>query len=1178
MHIQSQFSCFIIGEGTLTIKCCELLLAENHHIFGVISPDALISNWTKAKNIPHIQPTDNLIAFLSQQPFDYLFSIANNFVLPKEILELPRHYAINYQDAPLPRYAGANAVSWALMHQERTHGVTWHVMSDIAERDKILKQFYIDIGDDETAFSLNVKCYEAAIHSFAQLIDDLSSGQALGSKSTLDERTYFPRSKRLSAGGVLLFNRCAHDIDANLRALDFGPYPNPLGLMKLVIGSDLLIVPKLDVTNSVSKSPPGTVTTIEPNLLKVSTTSYDVALYQVITIDGQTLSIPDLVARFGLKIGYQFQDIEPDTARCIEAFDALVAEHEAFWVERLATLQPITIPYTEQKASHLRQKCYKRVKVPVPDEIPTFLQEHYQACNWGDFLFAAFAAYLARIGGTGCFDIGFRDYELRQELVGLENFFAFHVPFRVDIDCEQSFKEVFSAFREQMELTKLHKTYARDVVPRYPALRSFSEMDYEQMFPVLVERVEKLDDYQAEFGSELTLIVPSDGKECCWIYNMDALDGESIARMLDQFTTFMQGIVTDPSQPVAYLPLLSEPERRKILVEWNETQLDYPKECIHKLFEAQVERTPNAVAVIFENEQLTYRELNDRANQLAHYLQAQGVGPEVLVGLCMERSLEVVVGFLGILKAGGAYVPLDPAYPKERLAFMLEDAQVPILLTQKRLEECLPQNKARLVCLDTDWQSIAQQIGTNPVSGVRAENLVYVVYTSGSTGKPKGILMEHRSLCNLIEAMVRTLNVGTDSRILQLMSLSFDPSILEIFAALRTGATLCLARQDSLLPVLPLSQLLRDQAITTAIFPPSVLALLPEEELSGLETVITGAEPFSAELVARWAPGRHFFNIYAPSEVAIVATTTLCTDGNRKPPIGLPIANTEIYLLDSHLQPVPIGIPGEIYIGGVGLARGYLNRPELTAEKFIPNPFSAEPGARLYKTGDLARYLPDGNIEFLGRIDNQVKIRGFRIELGEIEAVLRQHPSVREALVTVREDVPNDKRLVAYIIPNQKWTPTIYELQRFLQQKLPKYMVASTFVFLEALPLTPNGKVDHRALPVPDQSQLNREETFVAPHTYVEQQLANIWAQVLGLEQIGIYDNLFDLGGNSVHVIQIISQVREFFQVELPLRNWFELPTVADLAKRIEGMVQNRSTLERGDGETSEMGRHRTPV
>ncbi|MEG4088746.1 AMP-binding protein, partial [Microcoleus sp. Pol12B4] len=788
MYIQNQFSCFLIGEGSLLIHCAELLLERGHQIFGIISLDVSISSWAKAKEIPHIQPTDNLIAFLRQQPFDYLFNIVNRSLLPKEIVELPRQLAIDYHDAPVPKYAGLNATSWALMHREKTHGVTWYVMSDSVEGGDILKQVAIDIADDDTAFSLTGKCHAAAIRAFEELVDEISTGQALSNKQNLDERTYLGHSKRLFAGGVLSFNRCADDMDADIRALDFGSYPNALGVAKLAIGSDLIVIPKLEVKDDLSKSSPGTITAIESSFLTVSTASYEVALHQVLTIDGQALSIPDLVERFGLQVGYQFKDIEPDRARRIERLDGLIAHHEAFWVEKLATLQPITVPYADPMASHLEQKQYTSVKMSIPHEVTTFLEERHLDWNQSDFLFAAFATYLGRIGGTGCFDIGFRDVELQRELIGLESFFASIVPCRVDIDYEQSFEEVFAVFRKQWELTKLHKTYARDVVARYPDLRSLPDLSRKPMFPVVVERVEKLDEHQAGFGNELTLVIPSQGKECGWLYNTEALDGDSIARMLDQFASFLQGIVTDPKGRVAEIPLLSDLDCHKILVEWNDTQADYPKDkCIHQLFEAQVEQTPDAVAVVYEDEQLTYRELNARANQLAHYLQKLGVGPEVLVGIFVERSLEMMVGLLGILKAGGAYVPLDPAYPKERLAFMLSDSQVSVLLTQEKLLTGLPEQDAYAICLDTGWGVISQESEQNLNSGVNAANLAYIIYTSGSTGKPKGTMIVHRGLVNYLSWCIKAYAVADGVGSPVHSSIGFDATITSLFSPLLVG-------------------------------------------------------------------------------------------------------------------------------------------------------------------------------------------------------------------------------------------------------------------------------------------------------------------------------------------------------------------------------------------------------
>ncbi|TFI50883.1 amino acid adenylation domain-containing protein [Mastigocladus laminosus UU774] len=669
----------------------------------------------------------------------------------------------------------------------------------------------------------------------------------------------------------------------------------------------------------------------------------------------------------------------------------------------------------------------------------------------------------------------------------------------------------------------------------------------------------------AAFDLTLTILEEPGSLKGTWNYNTDLFDDSTIARMMGHFVTLLEAIVANPQQRIDQLPMLTQSEERQLLVEWNDTQVDYPiDKCIHQLFEEQSLRTPEAVAVVFENQQLTYHELNCRANSLAHYLRSSGVGADVLVGICVERSLEMLVGLLGILKAGGAYLPLDPEYPKDRLSFMLEDAQVSVLVSQQRLVARLPESQAKLICLDEVWSEILQNEQNNPIEVVTPTHLANVIYTSGSTSKPKGVMVEHSGLCNLAQAQIQVFGLSGDSRVLQFASFSFDACVSEILMALGSGARLYLGTKDSLMPGMPLIERLRNNGITHVTLPPSALAVLPVEELPTLQTIIVAGEACPLELMRQWSKGRNFFNAYGPTEASVCAAIGKCTPLDQKISIGRPISNTQIYILDQNEKPVPVGVPGELHIGGAGLARGYLNRPELTQEKFIPNPFSGSRGAgkqgsrgekRLYKTGDLARYLPDGNIEYLGRIDNQVKIRGFRIELGEIEATLSQHPHVQASCVIAREDVPGDKRLVAYIVPQPQVTPTISVLRSFLKEKLPEYMVPSAIVILESLPVTPNGKIDRRALRAPEPSSESREK-YVAPRTPIEEILAQIWQEVLKVELVGRDDDFFELGGHSLLGTQFISRVRTKLKVEIPLRTLFAAPTIAQLALLIQQLQQ----------------------
>ncbi|WP_310488909.1 amino acid adenylation domain-containing protein, partial [Chamaesiphon sp. VAR_69_metabat_338] len=595
------------------------------------------------------------------------------------------------------------------------------------------------------------------------------------------------------------------------------------------------------------------------------------------------------------------------------------------------------------------------------------------------------------------------------------------------------------------------------------------------------------------------------------VYSTDLFDDATITRMLGHFQTLLASVVANPEQRVSDVAVLSAIERRQLLIDWNDTKKEYSKECFHQLFEMQVRETPDAIALVFNQQQLTYCELNIRANQLAHHLQKLGIVPDRLVGICIDRSPATIVAILATLKAGGAYLPLDPSLPQERLSFMLADAQVSALITSCSLAPLFKGGWGDLlaiVCIDRDSAVIRQYSPENLNICVTLDRLAYIIYTSGSTGQPKGVAIEHRGLANLAQAQIDVFNIQPSHRILQFASLSFDASIFEIVMALRSGATLHLADKESLLPGQPLLELLRDNAITHVTLPPTVLAVLPLASLPALQTIICAGESCPKDIFKKWwQPQRRLFNAYGLTEVTVWSTIAEIKYPNEQIAIGRPISNTQIYILDKHLQPVPIGIDGELYIGGDGLGRGYINRPELTVEHFIANPFDDSPqetlrdrqGARLYKTGDLARYQSNGEIKFLGRSDNRVKVRGFRIELSEIETAIGRYPNVRSVVVIDRENVYGDKYLIAYIVPNIETPNLTASLSKFLKVKLPEYMMPKAFVILDALPLNVNGKVDRDALVKLDPShEIDRE--FIEPRTPTESTLAQIWTEVLNID------------------------------------------------------------------------------
>lgn len=1500
------FRCFLMGEGTLLVQCAEQLQAKGHAILGIISQNEAIAQWSQSQQIPLLDPQTDWPAALTQHPFDYFFSIANLAIVPDKVLALPEKMAINFHDGPLPRYAGLYATSWAILNQETEYGITWHEMVAELDKGRILRQVLFPLNGDETAFTLNARCYAEAASSFADLIDDLAAGQLQPQPQDLGQRSYFGKTKRPFAAATLTFTQPAAQIEALVRALTFGPVPNPLTLPKTAG----FLVGQLTITDTPSRHTPGTITQIIPDGIQVATATQDVILSQFRTLDGAATQ-PNWTA------GTVLPSPDETSGRALTDLAENLARQESFWHKTLAQINLGEIPYLNSETDSPDSPVYAQLHAPLPAAWQEYAAAHQLPLP--SLATALLGLYLARLSGQEQFTLG---WQVDPPVTAPE--FAPVVPLNLSLIFEQSGRDNLQTALARLARTQKGQSYPRDLIPRSPDLAAAPS------YPILIT-------HSSPLSPHSSLRLTFTDNQAHWHYQPTHLAPESVAQMMHQFITFGEQLLAHPEQPLAHLSLLDSGQQQEMLVAWNNTAADYPSDlCLHQLFEQQVARTPDAVAVVYAQEQLTYRQLNDKANQLAHHLQQLGVGPDSCVGLYLDRSLDLMVALFGVLKAGGAYLPLDPEYPADRIAFMLEDAAAPVILTQAHLQHRLPPGKAQVICLDRDWGVISQHAVAPVSSPVTPANLAYIIYTSGSTGKPKGVMIEHRHVLNFFAGMDDHIPHDPPGTWLAVTSLSFDISVLELFWTLSRGFKVVLYAEkwDAAAPsdnraidfslfyfasdagenpadkyrillegakfadqngfsaiwtperhfgafgglypnpsvasaaiaaitqnvkiragscVSPLhhpvrlteewslvdnlsngrvgisfaagwqpndfilrpdnfadrkNQMFRDietvhklwqgEAVT---FPgPNgrdvAVRTLPRPIQSHLPTWVTAAgnpetfqmagekgynllthllgqsvtelaekialyrrawqeaghpgeghltlmlhtfvgddtdevrevvrepmkqylasaldltekaawsfptfkdkaqatgmslrEMFTAraltddekdaildhaferyfedsglfgtvdrcmglvnqlkgigvdeiaclidygipsEMVLRHLPhlnrvrqaalpdqtagqdlsfaalvrqhrvnylqctpsmaqmfllnegsraafrqlevlcvgGEAFpvaladelcnlvrgrvLNMYGPTETTIWSAVSSVEparyQGGHTVPIGRPIANTSLFILDQFNQPVPPGIPGELFIGGDGVARGYLNRPELTAERFVTLPLAGDTPLRLYRTGDLARYRPDGTVEFLGRNDFQVKIRGYRIELGEIERHLLAFPAVGQAVVVAREDTPGNKQLVAYLVPQSGQKIETADLREFMRGRVPTFMVPAHFLTLAAFPLTPNRKIDRKALPAPQAARQQPEATYTPPANDLEAQIATVWQQLLGLEHVGMDDNFFDIGGHSILAIQAHRLITEAVARPLAVTDLFRFTTIRALAAHL---------------------------
>jgi amino acid adenylation domain-containing protein len=843
----------------------------------------------------------------------------------------------------------------------------------------------------------------------------------------------------------------------------------------------------------------------------------------------------------------------------------------SYWREQLKDLPVLDLP-TDRPRPAMQSFRGAQLHFDLPADLTQGLEKLSQRAGVTLFmtLLAAFQVLLQRYTGQDDIVVGSPIAGRNKvDIEGLIGFFVNTLVLRTDLSGNPTFMELLGRVREVALGAYAHQElpFDRLMEELQPARDMSRNPLFQVMFvlqnapradlnlPGIQATLQPAHRATAKFDLTLSIIKRSDMLQGTLEYNLDLFDAVTVGTLAEHFQTLLAGIVAAPDQSVRQLPMLSEAERSRLLADWNTTALAYDgDQAVHQLIERQVDRTPAAVAVGFEDRSLSYQALDQQANQLAHHLQALGVGPDVLVGVALERSERMLVALLGVLKAGGAYVPMDPDYPQARLAYMLEHADVRVLLTEEAMLERLPEHTAQMVCLDRDWKRIGGLATSRPAAGVRPENLAYVIYTSGSTGKPKGVQVHHGAVVNFLTSMAHTPGLTARDVLLAVTTLSFDIAVLELYLPLTIGGRVQLVSREVAGDGEQLLRALKETSASVMQATPATWRLLLLAGWEGREgfKVLAGGEALPRDLVNELVDrAGGVWNMYGPTETTVWSTCEYVTATEGPVLIGRPIGNTQVYVLDADLQPVPVGVPGELYIGGRGVARGYLHAPDLTLERFVPDPFAAEPGGRLYRTGDQVRYRPDGRLEYLGRLDNQVKLRGFRIELGEIETVLSTHQALQQVVVAVREDHPGDARLVAYIVPLPGQAVTVTDVRKHLRRALPDYMIPQHVVELEAIPMTPSGKIDRKALPSPFDAAALDEDVYVAPGTETERTLAAIWQEVLGVTRVGIHDNFFDLGGHSLLATKGIARMNAVLHSEFPVVMFFEYPTIAEQVSRI---------------------------
>jgi len=1164
-----RFNCYIVGEDVLVSQCAEVLTCYQHNVMGIVTCNPQVTAWASNNNTPVLDSLTDLEKQIQQEPCDYLIVLDHSVKLPKSLSQYLNKKIIffyNTISGGEQKYAAAQSI----LNNMTEHVVAWCLKTDNEGEVDILCEHEIFLDDHETSLTLNLKIYESAIRTFRALLQKITSRNGLTTKRKQRLNDKKRKYDITLLSGVIDWRESAENIYALYRALQFGSYKNDIGLVTFFIKDVGFVPTELQIIKKRSLHEVGTLVDVTDHYLQISASGKDIRIYGVKDLNGRVHSIKELANSFKLCEGGGLSKIGQTAENMLNKRMKEFRDNEQFWLKKLSKIASENI--LPNKAL-LEGESKKNIinSIFISKKMRRRLEDVFALYNLEQIMLSIILVYLFRINGNKSFTVklhGLVDVSTAQ----FGDLLSPYVPLICNLQECSSFYEVLSYVNEQVESLKQHLTYRRDIFLRYPDM-----LEMDALIRSCID-VSFYSDLASQFAKECQQCITVTNEcvdfSCPAAFLSDIRNKTILSNMKNHIQNLIQDIATYPDKLINDLSILNKKEEYKLTQEWNATKKSYPKNTlVHQLFEKQAASRPDDIAAVYDKDIISYYSLNIQANKLAHYLKRRGIKQGSLVGIVLDRSLNMIISILAVLKAGGSYVPISPSCPVERARYILSsccrqvitDESVPLNMIE------LIKNEANLIRLDQDKSTIDSCSGDNLNIVADSDSLAYVLYTSGTTGWPKGVKISHRALINHMCWMQKEFNFDAKDVVLQKTPFTFDASVWEIFMPILTGGKLVFALRNVQSSPIDMIQQINQHGVTTLQLVPSMLKeFLRQEELKifcTLRQIFSGGELLTSDIK------REFFNVfgskvklhnlYGPTEATIEVASHTCKNTPEEIEfniIGKPIYNTQIYILDDNQKLLPICVTGELYIAGDSLSKGYLNNEKLTNEKFIPNVFSKEKGAKLYRTGDLARWLPNGFLEILGRLDGQVKIRGFRIELAEVEKAILSHPLVQQCAVVVKKDKLGHSFLAAYLETQDDDKKIVGALKEFLKSRLPEYMIPSVFLCLKQLPLSSHGKLDRKALLDIDVAQFQKSEHYVPPKTFEEKQLVQIWEEVLNCNHVGIEDDFFSLGGHSLSVLQVLSRIKNSMGIDLSIQDVINYPTITQLIGCLDNYLKQKSS------------------